>query len=198
MATSAKKKKKRNIRDVEIGDHVRETSSSRGKKRCGEVLMILQDNPGDPTLECVEIHPDELVPLEKGSDGMRTFKAKRSRLKLYTPRKQLFKKKTFEKGDVVRHKRGGAFRYGRIVCFVHPDGLYSTSHEKGYNGKDLLECVEIEKKPGLLQIIAPDGHPKRFQAQGKDCKIMKVITTNTKGEETTMHRLDLSHEEEEL
>ena len=198
MATSAKKKKKKNIRDVEIGDHVRETSSSRGKKRCGEVLMILQDNPGDPTLECVEIHPDELTPLEKGSDGMRTFKAKRSRLKLYTPRKQLFKKKTFEKGDVVRHKRGGAFRYGRIVCFVHPDGLYSTSHEKGYNGKDLLECVEIEKKPGLLQIIAPDGHPKRFQAQGKDCKIMKVITTNSKGEETTMHRLDLSHEEEEL
>ena len=198
MATSAKKKKKKNIRDVEIGDHIRETSSSRGKKRCGEVLMILQDNPGDPTLECVEIHPDELTPLEKGSDGMRTFKAKRSRLKLYTPRKQLFKKKTFEKGDVVRHKRGGAFRYGRIVCFVHPDGLYSTSHEKGYNGKDLLECVEIEKKPGLLQIIAPDGHPKRFQGQGKDCKIMKVITTNSKGEETTMHRLDLSHEEEEL
>ena len=63
--------------------------------------MILQDNPGDPTLECVEIHPDELTPLEKGSDGLKTFKAKRSKLKLYTPRKMLFKKKTFEKGDVV-------------------------------------------------------------------------------------------------
>ena len=23
--------------------------------------MILQDNPGDPTLECVEVHPDELT-----------------------------------------------------------------------------------------------------------------------------------------
>ena len=128
---------------------------------------------------------------------MRTFKAKRSKLKLYTPRKQLFKKKTFEKGDVVRHKRGGTFRYGRIVCFVHPDGLYSTSHEQGYNGKDLLECVLIDKKPGLIQIIGPDGQPKRFQAQGKDCKIMKVITTDSKGEETTMHRLDLSDEEED-
>ena len=96
MAASAKKKKKKKtMRDVEIGDHVRETRSSKGKKRCGEVLMILQDNPGDPTLECVEVHPDELTPLEKGSDGMRTFKAKRSKLKLYTPRKQLFKKKTF-------------------------------------------------------------------------------------------------------
>ena len=78
MSTPAPKKKvkKKSIRDVEIGDHVRETASSRGKKRCGEVLMILQDNPGDPTLECVEVHPDELTPLEKGSDGLKTFKAK--------------------------------------------------------------------------------------------------------------------------
>lgn len=192
---STKKKKKK---DIEIGDFVKETASSKGKKKCGEVLMILADNPGDPTIECVEVHPDELTPLEKGSDGMRTFRTKRSKLKPYTPRKLLFTKKTFEKGDVVQHKRGGSIRYGRIVCFVHPDGLYSTSHEEGYNGKDLLECVEIEKKPGLLQKIGPDGDPKRFQAQGKDCKIMKVITTNAKGEDTTMHRLDIPDDEEDF
>ena len=196
MSFSTKKKKKKKV--IEIGDHVKETVSSKGKKRCGEVLMILDDNPGDPTMECVEIHPDELVPLEKGSDGMRSFRTKRSKLKLYTPRKQLFAKKTFEKGDVVRHKRGATIRYGRIVCFVHPDGLYSTSHEEGYNGKDLLECVEINKKPGLLQIIGPDGEPKRFQAQGKDCKIIKVITVDSKGEDTTMHRLDIPEDEDEL
>ena len=196
MSFSTKKKKKKKV--IEIGDHVKETVSSKGKKRCGEVLMILDDNPGDPTMECVEIHPDELVPLEKGSDGMRSFRTKRSKLKLYTPRKQLFAKKTFEKGDVVRHKRGATIRYGRIVCFVHPDGLYSTSHEEGYNGKDLLECVEINKKPGLLQIIGPDGEPKRFQAQGKDCKIIKVITVDSKGEDTTMHKLDIPEDEDEL
>ena len=72
MVTSSKKKKKK--KEIEIGDYVRETVSSKGKKRCGEVLMILQDNPGDPTLECVEVHPDELTPLVKGSDGMKTFK----------------------------------------------------------------------------------------------------------------------------
>ena len=55
MALGSKKKKKK---EIEIGDFVRETVSSKGKKRCGEVLMILQDNPGDPTLECVEVHPD--------------------------------------------------------------------------------------------------------------------------------------------
>jgi hypothetical protein len=194
ISTTKKKKKK----DIEIGDFVKETVSSKGKKKCGEVLMILADNPGDPTIECVEVHPDELTPLEKGSDGMRTFRTKRSKLKHYTPRKLLFSKKTFEKGDVVRHKRGTTIRYGRIVCFVHPDGLYSTSHEEGYNGKDLLECVEIEKKPGLMQKTGPDGEPKRFQAQGKDCKIIKVITTNTKGEDTTMHRLDIPDDEEDF
>ena len=196
MSLSTKKKKKKKV--IEIGDHVKETVSSKGKKRCGEVLMILDDNPGDPTMECVEIHPDELVPLEKGSDGMRTFRTKRSKLKLYTPRKQLFAKKTFEKGYVVRHKRGATIRFGRIVCFVHPDGLYSSSHEEGYNGKDLLECVEIDKKPGLLQIIGPDGEPKRFQAQGKDCKIIKVITVDSKGEDTTMHKLDIPEDEDAL
>ena len=194
ISTTKKKKKK----DIEIGDFVKETVSSKGKKKCGEVLMILADNPGDPTIECVEVHPDELTPLEKGSDGMKTFRTKRSKLKHYTPRKLLFSKKTFEKGDVVRHKRGTTIRDGRIVCFVHPDGLYSTSHEEGYNGKDLLECVEIEKKPGLMQKTGPDGEPKRFQAQGKDCKIIKVITTNTKGEDTTMHRLDIPDDEEDF
>ena len=132
---------------------------------------------------------------EKGSDGVQMFKTKQPKLKHYTPRKQLFTKKTFEKGDVVGYKRGSSFRYGRIVCFVHPDCLYSTSHEEGYNGKDLLECVEIDKKPRLLQIIGPDGEPKRFQAKGKDCKIMKVITTDSKGDETTMHRVDIPEED---
>ena len=187
------KKKKRAI---EIGDFVKEIVASKGnKKRCGEILMILQDDPGDPTCELMEVNPDDLTPLEKGSDGVQMFKTKRSKLKHYTPRKQLFSKKTFEKGDVVQVKRGSTIKYGRIVCFVHPDGLFSTSHEEGYNGKDLLECVEIDKKPGLLQIIGPDGEPRRFQAQGKDCKIMKVITTDSKGEETTMHRLDIPEED---
>ncbi|MDA0343221.1 MAG: hypothetical protein O3B07_03450, partial [Verrucomicrobia bacterium] len=109
------KKKKRAI---EIGDFVKEIVASKGnKKRCGEILMILQDDPGDPTCELMEVNPDDLTPLEKGSDGVQMFKTKRSKLKHYTPRKQLFSKKTFEKGDVVQVKRGSTLKYGRIVCF---------------------------------------------------------------------------------
>jgi hypothetical protein len=186
-----KKKKK----TIEIGDYVKETVALKGgKKRCGEVLMILNDDPSDPTCECMQVNPDDLTPLEKGTDGIQIFKCKKSKLKNYTPIKKLFAKKLFEKGDIIEHRKGARIKYGRIVCFVHPDGLYSKSHEEGYNGKDLLECVEIDKKPGLLQIIGQDGEPKRFKAPGKECKIMKVITVDSKGDETTMHRLDIPEE----
>ena len=190
------KKKRKKKKDIEIGDVIREMVASKGKKRrVGEVLMILQDQPDDPSLECVEVDPDELTTRTKGSDGMKLFRVKKSRAKHYTPRKKLFKKKVFEKGTVVRHKRGTTIRYGQIVCFIHPDGLYSTSHEQGYNGKDLLECVEISPKPGLAQLMDSDGEPKRFTVQSKDCKIMDVITTNTKGEECTMRKLKVEEEE---
>ena len=63
MSFTSKKKKKK--KEIEIGDHVKETVASKGKKRCGRVLMILADNPGDPTMECVEVHPDELTPLKR-------------------------------------------------------------------------------------------------------------------------------------
>ena len=189
------KSRKKDIKELRAGDFVRERNSQKTKKRCGEVLMILQNSIKDPTVECVEVDPEELTHLYTGSDGLKTFKTKRSNLKFYTPRKQLFKKKVFEKGDVVQYKKRGIEKFGKIVCFVHPDGLYSTSHEEGYNGKDLLECIEISKKPGLLQILDADGEPKRFQAKGEDCTIIEVITVDANGDQCTMHRLNLPEED---
>ena len=61
-------KKKKNIRDVDCV-FVRQIKSTSGKKKCGEVLAILEDNVGDPTIECVEVHPDELTPLKKVQTG---------------------------------------------------------------------------------------------------------------------------------
>ncbi len=190
------KKKKKKKKDIEIGDIIREVAASKGKKRrVGEVLMILMDKPDDPSLECVEVDPDELTTRTRGSDGMKLFRVKKSRAKHFTSRKKLFKKKVFAKGVIIRHKRGTTVKYGQIVCFIHPDGLYSTSHEQGYNGKDLLECVEISPKPGLAQQMQADGEPKRFTVHGKDCKIMDVISTNSKGEECTMRKLKIEEEE---
>ena len=192
-----KSKKKKKKKEIEIGSIIREMVAAKGKKRrVGEVLMILMDQPDDPSLECVEVDPDELTSRTKGADGLKMFRVKKSRAKHYTPRKTLFKKKTYEKGTVVRVKRGTSIKYGQIVCFVHPDGLYSTSHEQGYNGKDFLECVEISPKPGLAQQMQPDGEPKRFTANPKQCKIMEVITTNAQGEDCTVRRLKIDEEEE--
>ena len=68
-------------------------------------LMILQNSIKDPTVECVEVDPEELTHLYTGSDGLKTFKTKRSNLKFYTPRKQLFKKKVFEKGMLFNTRK---------------------------------------------------------------------------------------------
>lgn len=191
-----KSKKKKKKKEIEIGSIIREMVASKGKKRrVGEVLMILMDQPDDPSLECVEVDPEELTTRTKGSDGMKMFRVKKSRAKHYTPRKKLFKKKTYQKGTVIRQKRGTSIKYGQIICFVHPDGLYSTSHEEGYNGKDFLECVEISPKPGLAQQMQADGEPKRFTANPKQCKIMEVITTNAQGEDCTVRRLKIEEEE---
>ena len=192
-----KSKKKKKKKEIEIGSIIREMVAAKGKKRrVGEVLMILMDQPDDPSLECVEVDPEELTSKSKGSDGLKMFRVKKSRAKHYTPRKTLFKKKTYEKGTIIRIKRGTSIKYGQIVCFVHPDGLYSTSHEQGYNGKDFLECVEISPKPGLAQQMQADGEPKRFTANPKQCKIMEVITTNSQGEDCTVRRLKIDEEEE--
>ena len=184
------KKKKR---ELEIGDHVKEVTSSRGKKRYGEILLILEDNVGDPTIECAEIDAKELTPLEDAFGNLKKFKCKRSKLKHYIPRKNLFKKETFEVGKCVACKSGGRTRYGRIMGYLNQEeGLYPHSYDKGeYNGHDLLECVQIDPKPGLHRIIDEDGNPKKFVGYPEKCKLIKVLDTDDKGNPTTKLRLDI-------
>ena len=180
-------------RELEIGDHVREIKSTRGKKRYGEILLILEDNIGDPTIECAEIDAKELTPLEDGFGNLKTFKCKRSNLKHYIPRKNLFKKETFEVGKCVACKSGGRTRYGRIMGYLNQEeGLYPHSYDKGeYNGHDLLECVQIDPKPGLHRIIDEEGNPKKFVGYPEKCKLIKVLDTDDKGNPTTKLRLDI-------
>ena len=45
-------------RQLEIGDHVKETSIARtGRRRIGEIISILSDSKSDPTIECIRICP---------------------------------------------------------------------------------------------------------------------------------------------
>lgn len=49
------RKKKKGIQELVVGDFVKEKSVTKTRKRCGEVLMILQDSTRDPTVECVKL-----------------------------------------------------------------------------------------------------------------------------------------------
>lgn len=181
-------------RQLEIGDHVKETSFARtGRRRIGEIISILSDSKSDPTIECIRICPKELTPLEGGNGEIKRFKAKRSKLKHYIPRKSLFKKETFEVGKCVACKSGGRTRYGRIMGYLNQEeGLYPHSYDKGeYNGHDLLECVQIDPKPGLHRIIDEEGNPKKFVGYPEKCKLIKVLDTDDKGNPTTKLRLDI-------
>ena len=185
------KKKKR---ELEIGDHVKETSFARtGRRRIGEIISILSDSKSDPTIECIRICPKELIPLEGGNGEIKRFKSKRSTLKHDIPRKNLFTKETFEVGKCVACKSGGRTRYGRIMGYLNQEeGLYPHSYDKGeYNGHDLLECVQIDPKPGLHRIIDEEGNPKKFVGYPEKCKLIKVLDTDDKGNPTTKLRLDI-------
>ena len=84
---------KKKIQELEIGDHVRQTSCTSIKKRkVGEIISILSDNKKDPTIECIQIDDKSLEPIEKSVGKYKKFKCKRSKLKHYIPRKKLFKK----------------------------------------------------------------------------------------------------------
>jgi hypothetical protein len=181
-------------RELEIGDHVKETSFARtGRRRIGEIISILSDSKSDPTIECIRICPKELTPLEGGNGEIKRFKSKRSKLKHYIPRKNLFTKETFEVGKCVACKSGGRTRYGRIMGYLNQEeGLYPHSYDKGeYNGHDLLECVQIDPKPGLHRVIEADGTPKKFVGYPEKCKLIKVLDTDDKGNPTTKLRLDI-------
>ena len=181
-------------RELEIGDHVKETSFARtGRRRIGEIISILSDSKSDPTIECIRICPKELIPLEGGNGEIKRFKSKRSKLKHYIPRKNLFTKETFEVGKCVACKSGGRTRYGRIMGYLNQEeGLYPHSYDKGeYNGHDLLECVQIDPKPGLHRIIDEEGNPKKFVGYPEKCKLIKVLDTDDKGNPTTKLRLDI-------
>ena len=178
-------------KELEIGDHVKEIGS---RKRIGEIVSILRDSKKNPSLECIQVHPKELTPLENGTGRLKKFKIKQEKVKFYIPRNKLFEKEKIEVGKYISYKSKTRKRYGRIIGYLNQEeGLYPHSYDEGeYNGKDLLQCVEIDPKPGLHRILDSDNQPNLFVADFKKCKLVKVINTDDKGNETTALRLDIA------
>ena len=178
---------KKKQKELQIGDYVRQASCTSIKKRkVGEISAILTDSKKDPTIECIEVNEKTLEPIEKSVGQYKKFKSKLSKLKHYIPRKSLFKKRNFSVGEYIIYKTHGRAKYGRILGYLNQEeGLYPHSYDLGdHNGKDLLECVQVDTKAGLPRVLDQDNKPKTFVAEPNKCKLLEVIDKDDKGNPT--------------
>ena len=174
-----KKKKRKAETPIFVGDKIIEKIKTRAHKRIGEVLFIREGKV--PRVEILELNRHDLTPL-KSTDLQKnkTFSLPLSQCKhLNMFRYQ--EKKRFKMGDIIQRNINGRIRFGSIVGFIHPEGLYSESYEKGHNGKDFLECVEISGRAGLPRKLDAEGNPKVFIAEPNKCKHCEILPMDRNG-----------------
>ena len=163
---------------LEVGDYIVEKIRSLKKKRFGEIIFVKGHKI--KKFEAIQIKKHDLSPITKGDYTIKTFTVSERRcrrLNLF----RYFKKKTFEIGDIIKYSKSGHFKFGKIVGFVHPDEILSSSYENGFNGKDLLQCIEISAESGLPRKIGLNRRPKRFLAEHTKCKICQVLPISRDG-----------------
>ena len=163
----------------ELGDVVVERNTGIGKKRVGEIVFITDGKK--PKLKLLELTARSLTPKFSGNfSRLRYFSSAREKCRKLNVLK-MKTRKVFQLGDVIRHRRAGTFRFGIIVGFHHPDGLYSDSWEKGYNGKDVIECVEISGRSGLPRKRDHDGKIIKFEIGPSHAKLCEIMPMDQNG-----------------
>lgn len=173
-----KRKLKKNT-PLTVGDRVIERVATGRRKRIGEIIFILEGRRRK--FELMQLNPHDLSPLLRhNNEQIKFFRLREDQCKRLNEFKYQ-EKKTFCIGDVIRHAGHGRIRFGRIVSFVHPEGLYTNSNEKGYNGRDFIECVEIDPRKGLTVKMDADGEVKRFVVGPHHCKICEVLPMDKNG-----------------
>ena len=90
-----------------------------------------------------------------------------------------FNNDVIEIGDIIC-KDTTRKRYGVVIGFTHPDGMLSTSYTNGYNGTDMIDCVEIEKR-GLRRVRDQDGNLRRFSTFNERVSSCEVDLWNRTG-----------------
>lgn len=163
----------------ELGMIVEEIALSKDKKRIGEIVAIFGEKR--KKFQVLQLNRHDLSPF---------FNNNKDKLKFFTVESEKCRKldlsrirkpNSFLPGDVIRHSRNGRIRFGIIIGFTHPEGLYSESIEKGYNGKDLIECVEISGRAGLPQKLDNYGNVKRFTTGPEHIKVCEVLPMDKNG-----------------
>jgi hypothetical protein len=178
------KRFKLNLQDeIEIGSVVKYRDTTNKKTIVGEVCNIV--GTGESQKYEVILYDMRLKPMMKLDGSFKRRNLKSNRCKLIDETFTFDTSKAFELGDVVCMNSAGRKKYGVIIGFVHPDGLFSTSYEHGYNGTDLIDCVEIEKR-GLRRKRDILGKVKRFTSTGDRFKICDVDLWNRTGPKITV------------
>lgn len=122
------------------------------------------------------LYDKRLKPITRGDGSFRIKRMPQNDCKLLDESFKLkFDSSSIELGDIICKgcNFSTAKKYGVVVGFTHPDGLLSTSYSNGYNGTDLIDCVEIEKK-GLRRRRDASGQLHRFSttsAQTSSCEV---------------------------
>ena len=168
---------------ITIGSVVK-TKLTTGKVIVGEVMNIITANNKE-RYELI-LYDKRLRPMFR-IDGQ-SYKVKTvdsTRCKLIDENFVFDTKNIFEVGDVVAHKTNIRTKFGVIIGFHHPDGLFTTSYENGYNGTDIIDWVEINKR-GLTRKKNFKGDIKRFAVLGDKLKKCTVDLWNRAGPKITV------------
>ncbi len=146
-------------------------------RHVGEVFSVRSGK--DPKIEVI-MYDKRLRPQIKGQGSFHIRTIRQSACKLIDENFKFKRSDDYAIGDVVMLKRRASTKYGVIIGFHHPDGLSSTSHENGYNGTDMIDCVEIDKR-GLRRKRTLTGDIKRFESTPDKLTICEVDLWNRTG-----------------
>jgi len=162
-----------------LGDIVLAKDHTTGKKRLGEIVFIAEGKRAK--FKLIELNPKNLSPkFTRNLTTLKYFSASVDRCKRLN-NDTLRVPKVFELGDVIRQERSDSIRFGIIVGFHHPDGLQSDSWEKGYNGKDIIECVEISRRSGLPRKRNLTGKINKFEIGPSHAKLCEILPMDQNG-----------------
>ena len=165
---------------LSVGDRIEEIASGDLQVRVGEIVLVRDGRCR--SFELIQLNPHSLEPVCRGGDFAEFKRFRQSEACcIRLDETKYVKRRTFQIGDVIRNIFANNVRYGIIVNFLHPDGLLPTSHEKGYNGKDLLECIRISGRPGLFRKRDRNGKVIRFIARPERSKICTLLPMDNKG-----------------
>jgi hypothetical protein len=166
-------------KSLQVGDLIIEKSRVGCNKRIGEVVFIREGKMRK--IQLIQLNNHDLSPVYNSDESrLKFFTLSENQCKILDQSKY-YRPSKFMLGQMIKCQLGVSYKYGRIIGYLHPDGLYSDSYEKGHNGKDLLECVEISPRKGLFRKIASNGKPKLFYARPDRAKVCQVIPMNKHG-----------------